>query len=234
MSNFESEEMVEGSETELETIQPDSCAGSYSTTEIWEYLIRAKWGVPSSGDLEFGEHIAACEACQQAVEELQTFDDAVRLPKEELIQVAEAVIHDEAGKTESSEMWERFDEVADRFVSGIQGARELKGLNDEMRRTSIQIKEHLGRVTPAECEAYKDSLKDKIARDPDLCSQLEEIAVCAWATCRPQSLLDFPVAKEHPEEVVKAFLSSKSGVDSLRFDQDLPIIEPPRSCTTAA
>jgi hypothetical protein len=219
-----SEEAAASFEAEPDAEGPNACPESISTGRIREYLFRRKAGSPASeDDLSLGEHIACCEACQETVEELNYFEDALRLHFRELAPLLKAEIHDDeeedSSERQTLEIEDLQDQLADKLVRGIEFAMALYDLDREYEE-ALQ--------SPGGLRSFQANCKAKFNRlDPDRLSALRESVIAMVGSAqrnlgtherssdlRKQRLCEIPIANQYPVEFLLCVSSSKSVADA--------------------
>jgi hypothetical protein len=202
MSSQGSEDAAASFEAEPDAERPNRCRQSIGNSRIRQYLFRVKAGSNTEEDLLLGEHIARCEACQESVEELNCFEEALRRDYRQLAPLLTADVG--AGEdaeapfeTQAPETGELHELLTNKIVSGIDLARRILKLDREYE---------IAFQSPDKLRSFQASCKAEFSRiDPDQSSELREVMIDMWRTGQggagaPQRLCDIPVARKYPFE----------------------------------
>jgi hypothetical protein len=216
MSSQGSEDAAASFDAEPDADRPNRCRESIGNGLIRQYLFRVKAGSDTPDDLRMGEHIASCEACQEIVEELNCFEEALRFDYRQLAPLLTADLR--AGEDEEApdeapgpEIGELHEWLTNKLVSVIELSRRIDKLDREYE-IAFQSPEGL-RLFQASCKAEFNRI------DSDQSSELQEFMIDMWRTGQggtgtTQRLCDIPVARKYPFEFLLGISSSKSVVEA--------------------
>jgi hypothetical protein len=190
---------------------PNRCPKAIGYGEMREHLFRVRAGSASPEDIALQEHIAACDACQETRQELESFEDVLRVHYRDLAPILDPHVHQQQEDAEQPaapmpDAGLLQLQLTEKLASGIELARTIDELDREYE-TAFQSRQ--GRRN------YRATCKERLSRvDPDRLSAVREAMISVLGPGQLQKgtkrrLIEDAVGSKYPVEFLLGFSTLK-------------------------